>query len=156
LSRPDLRRAALAFGGVMLAGLLPFLVLQPVALWEDTVEFQSTAYRIVGYGLSGTLVRLGVLEDREAEYPFALIALVTWLPLTAWLLLVQRRSHALWMGAVGCSISLLALLFIGRAFNNYYLVWPLMAAAAAALIAAGEATARGAPPGERGPPSLAP
>ena len=133
-----LRRAALGFGGVIAAGLLPFLVLEPVALWEDTVEFMSSAYRIVGYGLSGILLRLGILEDREGEYPFLPIALVTWLPLTAWLLVIQWRARELWVGAVGFSISLLVLLFVGRTFHNYYLVWPLMGAAVAALIAAGE------------------
>ena len=31
------------------------------------------------------------------------------------------------------SISILVLLFIGRTFNNYYLVWPVTGAVAAAL-----------------------
>ena len=133
-----LRRAALGFGGVLAAGLLPFLVLEPVALWEDTVEFMSSAYRIVGYGLSGMLVRAGLVEDRDSDYPFLPIALVTWLPLTVWLLVVQWRARELWVGAAGFSISVLVLLFLGRAFNNYYLVWPMMGAAVAVLIAAGE------------------
>jgi hypothetical protein len=33
---------------------------------------------------------------------------------------------------------MLVLLFIGRTFNNYYLVWPAMGAVAAAMLAAGE------------------
>ena len=141
LPRGALGRAALGFAGVLAAGLLPFLVLEPVALWEDTIEFQSIAYRIVGYGLSGILLRLGLVEDREGDYPFLPIVLITWLPLTAWLLVIQWRTRELWVGVVGFSLSLLALLFIGRAFNNYYLVWPLMGAAVAALIAAGESAA---------------
>jgi hypothetical protein len=43
-----------------------------------------------------------------------------------------------WLGAAAFSISLLVLLFIGRTFNNYYLLWPAMGALAAALLAAGE------------------
>jgi hypothetical protein len=35
-------------------------------------------------------------------------------------------------------ISILALLFIGRTFNNYYLVWPLTGAIIAAAIACWE------------------
>lgn len=134
----ELKRPAAAFGGVLAAGILPFLVVDPVAFWEDTVEFGAGTFRIVGYGLSGILIRLGVLEDREGSYPFAAIALLTWLPLTVWLLLVQRRSRELWVGAAGFSVSILVLLFIGRTFNNYYLLWPMMGAAIAALVAAGE------------------
>jgi hypothetical protein len=80
-------------------------------------------------------VRLGVLEDREGSYPFALFALLTWLPLTVWLLLVQRRAEQLWIGAAAFAVSILWLMFIGRTFNNYYLVWPMTGAAVAALIA---------------------
>jgi hypothetical protein len=37
---------------------------------------------MVGYRLSAILVRLGIVDDREGSYPFALLALLTWLPLT--------------------------------------------------------------------------
>ena len=83
-------------------------------------------------------MRVGIIDDREGAYPFALLALLLWLPLTVWLLLVLRRSRELWLGAAGFAISIVVLLFIGRTFNNYYLVWPLMGVAIAALMAAGE------------------
>ena len=51
------RRAALAFGGVALAGVLPFLIADPVAFYDDTVSYGAGTYRIVGYGLSAILVR---------------------------------------------------------------------------------------------------
>jgi hypothetical protein len=85
--------------------------------------------------LSSILVRLGIIEDREGAYPFALLALLTWVPLTVWLLYVQRRAEALWLGAAGFALSILWLMFIGRTFNNYYLVWPLTGAVIAALMA---------------------
>jgi hypothetical protein len=134
--RGSLKRPALVFSGVLAAGIVPFLVADPVAFWEDTVRYGAGTYRIVGYGLSAILVRLGIVDDREGAYPFALLALLTWVPLTVWLLLEQRRAGELWLGAVGFAISILWLLFIGRTFNNYYLVWPLTGAAAAALTAA--------------------
>ena len=37
-------------------------------------------------------------------------------------------------------------MFIGRTFNNYYLVWPLMGATVAALMAGGEMAAGRSPP----------
>jgi hypothetical protein len=76
-----------------------------------------------------------VVEDREGAYPFALLALLTWLPLTVWLLVAQWRSPELWVGAAAFAVSILWLMFIGRTFNNYYLVWPMTGAVAAALMA---------------------
>jgi hypothetical protein len=135
--RAELRRAGAVFAGVLAVGVLPFLIWDPAAFYEDTIKYGAGTYRIVGYGLSAILVRLGVVDDREGAYPFALIALLTWLPLTAWLLLAQRRAGQLWLGAAAFAISILWLMFIGRTFNNYYLVWPLTGAAAAALTAGG-------------------
>jgi Glycosyltransferase family 87 len=136
-----LRGPTLAFGGVIAAGILPFLVVDPVAFYEDTIKYGAGTYRIVGYGLSAILVEAGIVEDREGAYPFALLALLTWVPLTAWLLLVQRRSPEPWIGAAGFAVSILWLMFIGRTFNNYYLVWPMTGAVAAALMAVASARA---------------
>jgi hypothetical protein len=133
--RDELRRAALVFGGLVLAAFLPFLIADPVALWEDTVQYGAGTYKIVGYGLSAILVRLGILDDRDGSYPFALIALLTWVPLTVWLLLAQRRAQELWIGAAAFAVSILWLMFIGRTFNNYYLVWPMTGGVIAALMA---------------------
>jgi hypothetical protein len=130
-----LRRPTLAFTGVLAAGILPFFAVDPVAFYEDTVKYGAGTYRIVGYGLSAILLEAGIVEDREGAYPFALLALLTWVPLTAWLLLVQRRSPELWVGAAAFAVSILWLMFIGRTFNNYYLVWPMTGAVAAALMA---------------------
>jgi hypothetical protein len=143
--REEWKRAGLTFAGVLAAGVLPFLIADPVAFWDDTVKYGAGTYRIVGYGLSGILIRLGILEDRDGSYPFALIALLTWVPLTIWLLLAQRRARELWVGAAAFSLSILWLMFIGRTFNNYYLVWPMTGALVAALMALGSlrASARG-------------
>jgi hypothetical protein len=141
--RDERKRAALAFGGVLAAGILPFLIADPVAFYEDTVRYGAGTYRIVGYGLSAILVRTGIVADREAAYPFGLIALLTWVPLTVWLLLAQRRAAELWIGAAGFAISILWLMFIGRTFNNYYLVWPMTGAVVAGLMAVARA---GLPP----------
>jgi uncharacterized membrane protein len=135
--RDEWKRAGITFLGVVAAGVLPFLVADPAAFWDDTVKYGAGTYRIVGYGLSGILVRLGVIDDRDGTYPFALIALVTWVPLTIWLLSVQRRTRELWAGAAAFAVSILWLMFIGRTFNNYYLVWPMTGAIVAALMTLG-------------------
>jgi hypothetical protein len=135
--REEWKRAGLVLAGVIAAGILPFLVADPVAFYEDTVKYGAGTYRIVGYGLSAILVRLGIIEDRDGSYPFALLALATWVPLTVWLLLLQRRAEELWAGAAAFAISILWLMFIGRTFNNYYLVWPMTGVIVAALLALG-------------------
>lgn len=129
------RGPALAFVGVVAAGIVPFFVADPVAFYEDTIKYGAGTYRIVGYGLSAILVEVGVIDDREGAYPFALLALLTWLPLTAWLLVLQHRAAEAWAAAAAFSVSILWLMFIGRTFNNYYLVWPMTGAIAAALMA---------------------
>jgi Glycosyltransferase family 87 len=131
----SLKRPAIAFGGVLAAGILPFLVADPKAFYDDTIRYGAGTYRIVGYGLSAILVRLGIIDDRDGAYPFALLALLTWVPLTVWLLFLQRRATQLWLGAAAFAVSILWLMFIGRTFNNYYLVWPLTGAVIAALMA---------------------
>jgi hypothetical protein len=145
LDRDELKRATLVFGGVLAAGILPFLVVDPVAFYEDTIKYGAGTYRIVGYGLSAILVRMHVVTDREGAYPFGLIALLTWVPLTVWLLLAQRRAAEIWIGAAGFAVSILWLMFIGRTFNNYYLVWPMTGAVIAALMAVTRAPPRGVP-----------
>jgi hypothetical protein len=145
IDREEWRRSALIFGGVLTAGVLPFLIADPAAFYDDTVKYGAGTYKIVGYGLSAILVRLGILEDRDGSYPFVLLALLTWVPLTAWLLLAQRRAGELWVGAAGFALSILWLVFIGRTFNNYYLLWPMTGALIAALMAWG--TTRDPAPG---------
>ncbi len=134
----ELLRCAAIFAAIVAAACLPFVIADPTAFWEDTVEFGAGTYKIVGYGLSAMLVRAGILDDRDGAYPFALIALLTWLPFTAYLLLQVHRARQLWPTAAAFAISILALLFIGRTFNNYYLVWPLTGAIIAAALAAWE------------------
>lgn len=140
VDRRELVRDGGIFAAVIAIACLPFIVADPTAFWEDTVEFGAGTYKIVGYGLSAMLVRAGILADRDGAYPFALIAVITWLPLTAYLLYTVNRARQLWPAAAAFAISILVLLFIGRTFNNYYLVWPLTGAIIAAAVATWERT----------------
>jgi uncharacterized membrane protein len=146
VERAELKRCAAVFAAVIAVVSLPFLIADPVAFYEDTVKFGAGTYKIVGYGLSAMLIRAGILDDRDGSYPFALIALLTWLPLTAWLCVQAHRAKELWVPAAAFSISILVLLFIGRTFNNYYLVWPMTGAMVAALLWAPTRTGTSGPP----------
>ena len=112
----------------------------PGALWHDTVSYCAGTYRIVDYVLAALLVNLGAIDDRFGNYPFVWLALVFWLPLTAWLLWAQRRAGTLWAGAIGFSVSMFVLLFLSRVFQSSYLAWPLTGIGLALLLASGERT----------------
>ena len=137
-SRPALRRAAVAFVAVLAVGFVPFLVAGAGALVADTITYGGATYRIIGYGLAGILLEAGAIGDRFGSYPFALLALLVWLPLTAWLVVRQARSRVAWTAPAAFAASIFALFFIGRVFQTSYLVWPLAAALLAGLIALSE------------------
>jgi hypothetical protein len=134
-ARRELWRAAGVFASVLFATALPFLIANPGALWDDTIAYGADTYRIVGYGLSALLLNLGALDDRFGYYPFLPLAVLIWLPVTAWLLLAQRRSGVLWTGAAGFAISITLLLWLSRVFQNSYLIWPVTAVVLASLLA---------------------
>ena len=135
--RPLFTRAAGIFVLVVLAGFLPFALMDLPALWEDTITFGGSIYPIIGYGLAPLLVKAGLL-DPHGGWPFGLIALVTWLPVTFLLLRAQMRSGRLWMAAAGFGTSLYLLLFISRVFQETYVIWPLTAIVLACLLAVHE------------------
>jgi uncharacterized membrane protein len=139
LARRQLRRAGVAFGIVAAVGFLPFLVAGPAALWRDTISYGADTYRIIGYGLAGLLVEAGVV-GRHGSYPFAALALLVWLPATAWLLLTQRQRDpaSLAGAAAGFATSIFLLLWLSRVFQSSYFVWPLTALVLAAALAAAE------------------
>jgi hypothetical protein len=129
------RRSAAAFLLPPVAGLVPFLVADPGGLWRDTIAYGGSTYRIIGYGLSSLFLKAGIVDDRYGSYPFVWLALLVWLPVTAWLLWNQHRSERLWAGAAGFAISIFVLLFVSRVFQTSYLVWPLAGILAAVLLA---------------------
>ncbi len=79
-----------------------------------------------------------MLDDRFGYYPFLPLAVLVWLPVTAWLLVSQRRSGLLWPGAAGFAVSIFLFLFLSRFFQNSYLIWPLTGVALAYLLAASQ------------------
>jgi hypothetical protein len=144
--RRTLYQAGAAFAGVFLATVLPFLIADPGALWDDTVAYGANTYRIVGYGLAALLLNLGAIDDRFSDYPFLPLALLVWLPITAWLLWSQWRARTAWAAAAGFSISMFVLLFLSRVFQPSYLLWPLTGIGLALLLASAPGTSPGPSP----------
>ena len=131
---------------MLVAGFLPFLIADAGALWDDTIGYGAGTYRILGYGLSALLLNAGVIDDRYGAYPFALLALLVWLPVTAWLVWLVRRSGRDWEAAAGFAVSIFVLLFIARVFQTSYLIWPLTGIAVAFLLAQREERLRSTSP----------
>ena len=129
-----LKRAGAWLVGITALFTLPFLVWGPSAFLDDTIVYGTSAYRIVGYGLSGILVDLNVVV-RDGSYPFVLIALVTWLPLTLLLMRRQLRAPAPWRAALGFALSFLVLAWVARYFQTSGFVYPLVGLIIAATIA---------------------
>lgn len=129
-----LKRAAAWLVGVTALFTLPFLLWGPSAFLDDTIVYGTSAYRIVGYGLSGILVDLNVVV-RDGSYPFVLIVLVTWLPLTLLLVRRQLRDPAPWRAALGFALSFLVLAWVARYFQTSGFVYPLVGLILAATIA---------------------
>ncbi len=150
-SRPVVRNAVVALLVPLVAGIVPFLVADPGALWRDTVAYGSSTYRIIGYGLSSLFLKAHLTHSRYGSYPFVWLLVFAWLPLTLWLLWNQRRLGRLWIGSAGFAVSMFSLLFISRVFQTSYLVWPLIGIVTAVLLANaddehGRARAVAAPP----------
>lgn len=135
--REALRRAGLGLVIPIAVALIPFLIWDARAFIEDTLIFGTSAYRIVGYGLSAILVDLGIV-DRDGTYPFWLVAIVIWLPVTLRLLQLQRRDPLAWRAAFGFAVSFLVLAWVARYFQTSGFVFPLagLAVAATAALAA--------------------
>lgn len=135
--REALRRAGLGLVIPIAVALIPFLIWDARAFIEDTLIFGTSAYRIVGYGLSAILVDLGIV-DRDGTYPFWLVAIVIWLPVTLRLLQLQRRDPVAWRAAFGFAVSFLVLAWVARYFQTSGFVFPLagLAVAATAALAA--------------------
>jgi uncharacterized membrane protein len=132
--RRALVRPLAALLAVVLVPSLVFAAGDPGAFWNDTITFGASTYRVIGYGLAGILVKAGIV-DRTGSYPFPLIALLTWLPVTGALLWLQRRDRAPWMPAAGFAASMFMLVFIARVFQTSYLIYPLAGLCVAAVAA---------------------
>jgi hypothetical protein len=132
--REALVRAGAWLVGVTAVVVLPFLLWGPGAFIDDTLIYGTSAYRIVGYGLSGILVDLHVVA-RDGSYPFIVVALVLWLPLTIIALRRQWLDPAPWRAALGFALSFLILAWIARYFQTSGFVYPLTGLLVAAAIA---------------------
>jgi len=111
---------------------LPFLINDWNAFYDDVVRYNAGGaawtYPISGMGFSALLLTLGVIEYRQADFPFAAIEIAIAAPVALWWLRKLWRQPDLATGLTGYALTLLAFLFFGRYFQGNYLGYILAVA----------------------------
>ena len=134
--RPTLWRAALACGGVVARGRPSFprgRPRRPLGRHDRLRRRHLSHHRLRPRGLAAPGrggSRTASIRTRSRGSQCCV-----WLPVTAYLVWCQLRTRALWVGAAGFTVSMFLLLFLGRVFQNSYLVWPLTGIAVTVLLA---------------------
>src|SRR4029079_13035665 len=119
--------------GALLAGtFLPFLVNAWSAFYDDVVRYNAGGaawtYPISGMGFSAILLALGVIEYRQADFPFAAIEIAVATPIALWWMWKLWKRPTLATLLTGYALTLLAFLFFGRYFQGNYLGYILAGA----------------------------
>jgi hypothetical protein len=111
---------------------VPFLVNDFAAFYDDVVRYNAGGaawtYPISGMGFSALLLALGVIEYRQADFPFALIEILVATPIAMWWIRRLWREPTIAVLLSGYAITLLAFLFFGRYFQGNYLGYILAVA----------------------------
>ena len=110
----------------------PFLINDWNAFYDDVVRYNAGGaawtYPISGMGFSALLLTLGVIEYRQADFPFAVIEIAVAAPVALWWLRKLWRQPDLATLLTGYALTLLAFLFFGRYFQGNYLGYILAVA----------------------------
>jgi hypothetical protein len=114
------------------ATFVPFLVNDWAAFYDDVVRYNAGGaawtYPISGMGFSAILLALGIIEYRQADFPFAAIEIAVGAPVALWWLRKLWREPTLATLLTGYALTLLAFLFFGRYFQGNYLGYILAVA----------------------------
>jgi len=111
----------------------PFLVNDWNAFYDDVVRYNAGGaawtYPISGMGFSALLLALGVIQYRQADFPFAAIEIAVATPIALYTLYQLWRTPTIARMLAGYALTLLAFLFFGRYFQGNYLGYILAVAA---------------------------
>ena len=125
--RPLLPAAAL-----LAITFVPFLLNDWNAFYDDVVRYNAGGaawtYPISGVGFSALLLALGIIEYRQADFPFAVIEILVAGPIAAWAIRRLWRTPTVAVLLGGYALTLLAFLFFGRYFQGNYLGYILAVA----------------------------
>jgi hypothetical protein len=124
----------------------PFLVNDWNAFYDDVVRYNAGGaawtYPISGMGFSALLLALGIIQYRQADFPFAVIEIAVAAPIALYTMYRLWRDPTIARVLLGYSLTLLAFLFFGRYFQGNYLGYILAVASAVPLLVAEQRPAR--------------
>ncbi|MDP9282725.1 MAG: glycosyltransferase 87 family protein [Chloroflexota bacterium] len=125
---------------------LPFLINDFAAFYDDVVRYNAGGaawtYPISGMGFSAILLALGVIEFRQADFPFAAIEIAVATPIALWWMWKLWKRPTLATLLTGYALTLLAFLFFGRYFQGNYLGYILAVATPVLFLRAEAAPAK--------------
>jgi len=125
-------RPLIPAGILLTVTFLPFLINDWNAFYDDVVRYNAGGaawtYPISGMGFSALLLALGVIEYRQADFPFAVIEIAVATPIAIWWLRKLWRDPTMPTLLTGYALTLLAFLFFGRYFQGNYLGYILAVA----------------------------
>ncbi|MBI5029626.1 MAG: hypothetical protein HZB51_03810 [Chloroflexi bacterium] len=136
------RAKQLAPGAIWLALILfPFLIWNPAAFVEDTINFQSgisanaLSYPVKSLGLGDLLVGFGIIQSNDQAFPFSLLQILFG-GLTLGLLLRKQLSHNT-LGQILFNYAVLFFVsaFFSRTFNDNHLGFALILLLLPSLVA---------------------
>jgi hypothetical protein len=111
---------------------VPFLINDFAAFYDDVVRYNAGGaawtYPISGMGFSALLLALGLIEYRQADFPFAVIEIAVAAPIALWWMWKLWQRPMLATLLTGYALTLLAFLFFGRYFQGNYLGYILAVA----------------------------
>ena len=116
----------------LLVTFSPFLVNDWNAFYDDVVRYNAGGaawtYPISGMGFSALLLSLGVIQYRQADFPFAAIEIAVATPIALYTMYRLWRDPTIARMLWGYALTLLAFLFFGRYFQGNYLGYILAVA----------------------------
>lgn len=107
--------------------IVPFVLWDAGAFWDDTITFQSgaggelTNYPIKSLGFGSFVVGFHLVAHNTDAFPFASFQLILGVPLLALLLWIQQRAQTLSRVVLNYALFLTFILFFSRTFNDNHL-----------------------------------
>ena len=118
----------------LLVTFTPFLINDWNAFYDDVVRYNAGGaawtYPISGVGFSALLLWLGIIQYRQADFPFAFIEIAVATPIALYTMYRLWRDPTIARLLWGYALTLLAFLFFGRYFQGNYVGYILAVASA--------------------------